>query len=140
MPRRLAWPCPLPLYSLSAYAVMHWYVLGPREITFAKGRGAELYDSAVSGTAVPAPPPPLSVECRMLRRLAWPCPLPLYSLSAYAVMHWHVLGPREITCAKGRGAELYDSAVSGTAVPTLPLLSTATRCCARVRPLCRIHA
>ena len=57
MPRRLARRCPLPLYSLPAHAVVCWYVLGPREITFAEGREFELYDAAVSGTAVPASPP-----------------------------------------------------------------------------------
>ena len=57
--------CPVPLHSLPAHAVVYWYVLGPLEITFEKGRGVELYDAAVSGTAVPAPlPSRLSVRCR----------------------------------------------------------------------------
>ena len=65
MPRHLALPCPFPLYPLPARAVVYWYVLGPLEITFEKGRGVELYDAAVSGTAVPAPlPSRLSVRCR----------------------------------------------------------------------------
>ena len=56
MPRRLARPCPLHLYSLRAHAVVYWFVLGPLEPTFENGHGVELYDAAVSGTAVPAPP------------------------------------------------------------------------------------
>ena len=39
IPRRLVRPCPLPLYSLPARAVVCWYVLGPREIPFAKPAG-----------------------------------------------------------------------------------------------------
>ena len=34
---------------------------------------------------------------------------------------------------------LYDAAVSGTAVPTLPISSAATRGCSRVRPLSRAY-
>ena len=54
MPRCLARQCPLPLYSLPAHAVVYWYVLGPLEPTFENGDGVEVYDAAVSGTAVPA--------------------------------------------------------------------------------------
>ena len=42
MPRRVARPCPLLLYSRPAHAVVWWYVLGLRKITSTKGRGAEL--------------------------------------------------------------------------------------------------
>ena len=54
MPRCLAQPCPLSLYALPAHPVV--YGLGPLVITFEVVRGVELYDAAVSGTAVPAPP------------------------------------------------------------------------------------
>ena len=99
MPRRLAQPCPLPLYSLPAHAVVYWCVLGPRPITFEVGRGVELYDAAVSGTTVSAPHAPHCLHtllftlvelldtalsdpfpgggfgCTMRRCLAWQCPL-----------------------------------------------------------------
>ena len=53
MPRCLAQPCPLSLYALPAHAVV--YGLCPLVIAFEVVRGVELYDAAVSGTAVPAP-------------------------------------------------------------------------------------
>ena len=94
----------------------------------------------------------------MLRRcLARQCPLPLYSLPAQAVVYWYVLRPLGIMFEKARGAGWYDAAVSatavppplslglecdvavtGTAVPTLPISSAATRGCSRVRPLSRV--
>ena len=68
----------------------------------------------------------------MPRRLARPCPLPLYSLHAHAVVHWFVLGPLEPTFENGHGVEWYDAAVSGTAVPALRLRSPRTRRCVRI--------
>ena len=156
MPRHLALPCPFPLYPLPARAVVYWYVLGPLVITLEKGRGVELYHAVVSGTAVPAPPrlfpvtrccvwvKPLSglrltwvggVECMMPRRLTRLCPLPLYSLPAHAVVYWYVLDPLAPTVEKGRGVELYDAAMSGTAMPA-PLLVECMipRCVVRIRP------
>ena len=64
MPRGLARPRSLPLYSLPAHAVVYWYVLDPLAPTVEKGRGVELYDAAMSGTAMPAP---LLVECMIPR-------------------------------------------------------------------------
>jgi hypothetical protein len=84
-------PSSLPLYSRSAHAVVHWYALGLRKPTCENGRGVELYDAAVSGTAV------CGGECMMPRRLAQPCPLSLYFLPAHAVVYWHVLDPLTIT-------------------------------------------
>ena len=75
----------------------------------------------------------------MPRRLARPCPLHLYSLRAHAVVYWFVLGPLEPTFENGHGVELYDAAVSGTAVPGLPIRSASTRGCARVKPLSRVY-
>ena len=115
MPRCLAQPCPLSLSILLPYAV----VRGSCPLCW-------VYDAAASGTAVPALPlfsaatrccarvgslgftleVDRGVECRMPRRVARPCPLPLYSLPAHAVVWWYVLGLREITSTKGHGAEL----------------------------------
>ena len=53
-------------------------------ITFAKGRGVELYDAAVSDTAVP-PLPPVSVEFMMPRCLAKPFLRALF-LSPYVIV------------------------------------------------------
>ena len=68
----------------------------------------------------------------MPRRLARPCPLPLYSLHVHAVVYWFVLDPLEPTFENGHGVELYDAAVSGTAVPAPPVLTACTHCCVRV--------
>ena len=65
------------------------------------------------------------VECMMPRRLAQPCPLSLYSLSAHAVVY---LNTAVITFEVDRGVELYDAAASGTAMPSPPLLAACTRC------------
>ena len=71
-------------------------------ITFEVVRGVELYDAAVSGTAVPAPP--LLTACTHSR----------------------------VTFEVVRGVELYDAAVSGTAAPAPPLLTSCTHCFVRV--------
>ena len=70
----------------------------------------------------------------MPRRLARPCPLPLYSLHVHAVVYWFVLDPLEPTFENGHGVELYDAAVSGIAVPAFPLRSPCTRCGVRNMP------
>ena len=113
MPRCLAPPCSLSLSFLLPDAVVRGLDLF-LEFTFEVGRGG--------------------VEFIMPRRLARPCPLHLYSLRAHAVVYWFVLGPLEPTFENGHGVELYDAAVSGTAVPALPLHSPCTRCCVRNMP------
>ena len=70
----------------------------------------------------------------MPRRLARPSPLPLYSLPAHDVVYWFVLSPLEPTFENGHRVELYDAAVSGTALPALPLRSPCARCCVRNMP------
>ena len=54
IPRCLAQPCLHFLYALLAHAFV--YGLCPLVIKFEVVRGVELYDTAMSGTAVPAPP------------------------------------------------------------------------------------
>ena len=54
MPRCLAQPCPLSLCASPSHAVV--YGISHLLITFHVVRGVELYDTAVSGTAGPAPP------------------------------------------------------------------------------------
>ena len=86
-----------------------WFVLGLLEPTFENGHGVELM---------------------MQRCLAQPCPLSLYALPAHAVVYG--LCPLVITFEVVRGVELYDAAVSGTAVPAPPLLTACTHCCVLV--------
>ena len=64
----------------------------------------------------------------MPRCLAQPCPLSLYALPAHAVVYG--LCPLGIMFEVVHGVELYDAAVSSTAVPAPPLLTACTRCCA----------
>ena len=63
----------------------------------------------------------------MPRYLAQPCPLSVYALPAHDVVYG--LCSLGITIDVVRGVVLYDAAVSGTAVPTLPLLTACTHCC-----------
>ena len=66
----------------------------------------------------------------MPRCLAQPCPLSLYALPAHAAVY--AICPLVITFQVVRGVELYDAAVSGTAAPAPPLLTSCTHCFVRV--------
>ena len=70
----------------------------------------------------------------MPRRLARPCPLPLYTLPAHVVVYWFVLGPLWLTFENCHEVKLYDAAVSGTAVSALPLRSSSTPYCVQIIP------
>ena len=99
MRRHLARPCSLSHDSLHAHASGYGYVLSPRATTFENRRGVELYDAAVSSSALPAPPL-LSIERMMRRRLAQPYPLSLSFLPPHAVVRG--LGLSRITFGVGR--------------------------------------
>ena len=81
MPPYLAQPCPLSFYALPAHAIV--YGLCPLVITFDVVRGVELYDAAVSGTAVPAPPLLTAcTHCCLLVSSCWIRRHPLHFLVA----------------------------------------------------------
>ena len=133
MPRCLAQPCPLSLYALPAHAVV--YGICPLVITFEVARGVELYDAAVSGTAVPAPP--LLTDCTHCCVLVSSCWIQGYPflflvavLSVQCCGVWHgsarslaaycgcVLLPTDCTrrCVVGSQADTAVSAPFGDAV------------------------
>ena len=92
MSRRLAQPCPLSIYALPAHPVV--YGLCPLVITFEVVRGVELFDEAVSGTVVHAPP--LLTACTRggtLLSSCWIRRYPLLSLVAVLSVRcsgvWH---------------------------------------------------
>ena len=59
IPRPLARPLQLSLYSLPPHVIVCWYVSDPRAISFKKGHGVELKNTAVSSSPLSALPPPL---------------------------------------------------------------------------------
>ena len=66
----------------------------------------------------------------MSQCLAQPCTLSQYAPPAHAVLDG--ICPLVITFEVVGGVEWYDVAVSGTAVPALPLLTACTHCCVLV--------
>ena len=147
LPRYLASPCPQSLLFLPPHAVV-------RELgllltgTFDVDRGGGVYYAPASGTAVPASSlcslyahavvycwywalwiPRLKTvtesSCMMSRCLEQPRTLSLYAL-AHAVVYG--IYPLVITLEVIRGVEWYDVAVSGRAVPSLPLLTACRHC------------
>ena len=82
MPRRLARPCPLSFYALSAHALV--YGLCPLVIAFEVVRGVELFDEAVSGTVVHAPP--LLTACTHGGTLVSSCWIRRYPLLSLVVV------------------------------------------------------